>query len=71
MLTLSITIKTCDNKHNNTQHNGSAVMLSVIYSECRKQALYAECRKQVLYGECRYAECRYAECRGAIFQQCK
>ncbi len=32
-------------------------MLSVIYVECRNQALYAECR---------YAECRYAECHGAL-----
>jgi hypothetical protein len=29
MLTFGITIKTCDTQHNNTQHNGSAVMLSV------------------------------------------
>jgi hypothetical protein len=31
-------------------------MLSVNYTECRKQAHYVECR---------YAECRYAQCRGA------
>ncbi len=37
-------------------------MLSVYYTECRKQAHYAECR----YAECRNAECRYAECRGAL-----
>jgi hypothetical protein len=29
MLTLGITIKTCDNKHNNTQPNGPTLMLSV------------------------------------------
>jgi hypothetical protein len=33
--------------------NGSVVMLSVIYAECRKQTYCAECH---------YAECRYAEC---------
>ncbi len=32
-------------------------MVSVIYVECRNQALYAECH---------YAECRYAECHGAL-----
>jgi hypothetical protein len=25
----------CDTQHNDTQHNGSVVMLSVIYAECR------------------------------------
>ncbi len=39
-----------------TQHNGSVVMLSVIYAQCRKQTSYAQCL---------YAKCRYAECRGA------
>ncbi len=36
-------------------------MLSVVYTECRKQTHYAQCH----YAECRYTECRYAECRGA------
>ncbi len=34
-----------------------AIMLSVIYVECSKQAHCAECR---------YAVCRYDECLGAI-----
>jgi hypothetical protein len=38
-------------------------MLSVNYTECRKQAHYAECR----YAECHYAECRYAECCDAHY----
>ena len=37
------------------------LVLSVIYTECRKPAPYAEWR----YAECRYAECQNAECRGA------
>ncbi len=61
-----------DIQHNDTKHNAEPcyaefpVMLSVIYAECRIQALYvewhyAECR----YAEYHYAECRYAECRKA------
>ncbi len=55
----------CDISHNDNQ---CAVMLSVIYAECRcgechKLALYAEC----VYAEICYAECRYAECRGTLF----
>ncbi len=34
----------------------SAVMLDVIY---------AECRHYVCFDDCHYAECRYPECRGA------
>ncbi len=55
--------------HNDTKNNAEPcyaecpVMLSVIYAECRIQALYAEWR----YAECHYAECRYAECRNASF----
>ena len=36
-------------------------MLSVIYVECRKQAMLSYVTS---YVECRYAECRYEECRG-------
>jgi hypothetical protein len=37
-------------------------MVSVNFTECRKQAHYAKCR----YAECRYSECRFAEHRGAV-----
>jgi hypothetical protein len=36
-----------------TQHNGSVVLLGVIYADCRKQADNAESRN---------AECHYAGC---------
>ncbi len=45
-------------------------MFSVIYAECRMQALHAECYyaeccyAECHYAECCYAECHYAECRG-------
>ncbi len=42
-----------DTKQNN--YNGIAVLMSVIYAECRKLALYAECH--------------YAGCRGAIQEE--
>jgi len=37
-------------------------VLSVNYTECRKQSHFAECH----FAECHYAECRYAECHGAV-----
>ncbi len=39
-----------------------AVMLSVIYAECR----YAERCKKAFYAECRHDECHYGDCRGAF-----
>ncbi len=41
-------------KHD-TQHNGSVVMLGVIY---------AYCRNKIQQTECRYANCHSADCRG-------
>jgi hypothetical protein len=53
-------------------------MLSVIYAECRKEALYTECHNaechnaecdyaECDYAECLYAECHYAKCHGTLF----
>ncbi len=42
-------------QNNDTQHNNTAQMLSVI-----KLSVFIYC-----YAECRYAECRYAERHGA------
>jgi hypothetical protein len=38
-------------------------MLTVIYTECRKEAQYSDGH----YADCHYAECHYAECRGALW----
>jgi len=39
-MTLNIVLMKCDTQHNITQHNGTVVMLMIIYAKCR----YAECR---------------------------
>jgi len=37
-------------------------MLSVVYTECRKQTHYAERR----YAESHYADCHYSQCHDAL-----
>ncbi len=44
-----------DAQYNDSQHNGSVVMLGVIY---------AYCRNKIQLTECRFANCHYADCRG-------
>jgi len=44
--------------HDDTQRNGTVLILGVLYAGCHKQTYYVEYR---------YAECHCAECRGAPF----
>ncbi len=60
--TLSIT--TFSIALNDTQHNVSVVVLSVIYVDSRKQTHNTKQR----YAECRCAECHYSECRGSSLE---
>ncbi len=45
-----------DTQYNDTQNNGSVVMLGVIY---------AYCRNKIQLTECRYANCHQADCHGS------
>jgi hypothetical protein len=66
-----------DIQHNDTQHNGTFVMLSVFQGECHlyrvsrispsAECRYDECHyAECSYAECHYVECHYAECRSAL-----